>query len=218
MEESTVEVHTREETGKNANRRLRATGQVPAVVYGAGKDSLSIQVETRQVKELLKSASGENTVFLLKLSGTDKSRHTMIRELQTDSITGEMIHIDFQRVMLDQVVRVNVPVELQGEAFGVHTDGGILDFVTREVAVECLPGNIPPAIVLDVSELLIGQHVEAGQLEMPESVTMLEDVERVIVSIAQRKLVEEVVEEDEGLLTAEAEEPEVVGEAPETED
>ncbi len=216
MQEQTIAVHPREEIGKNANRRLRATGQVPAVVYGDGKESVAIRVERSKIEELLRS-SGENAVFLLELSGTDKSRHTMIRELQTDSLSGEMIHIDFQRVNLDQAVRVNVPIEILGEAEGVRNEGGLLDFVSREVEVECLPTAIPTHIELDVSELHIGQHVEAGQLELPEGVTLLEDEERVVVSIAARKIVEEEVEEEDELLTAEGEEPELVGEEEENE-
>lgn len=209
MSEQTIEVHARQETGKNFNRRLRASGQVPAVVYGAGKKPVPIRVETRQIEDLLKTG-GENTVFLLKLSGTGKSRHTMIRELQTDSITGHMIHIDFQRVILDQKVRVSVPVEIVGDAVGVRTEGGFLDFVTRQVAVESLPGEIPQVIQLDVSPLHVGQHVEAEELELPDGVSLLDEPQRVIVSVAHRKGVQEE-EEEEDLLTTEAAEPELVG-------
>jgi len=211
MQEQTIEVHPRAETGKNANRRLRASGQVPAVVYGGGKNTVPIRVDRRKIEDLLKIA-GENAVFLLELAGTDQSRHTMIRDLQVDTLTGEMIHIDFQRVLLDQVVRVNVPIEIVGEPLGVRNEGGLLDFVTREIEIESLPTSIPTHIELDVSPLHIGQHVEAGQLALPEGVKLLEDEERVVVSVAVRKIVEEVAEEEEELLTAEAEEPELVGE------
>ena len=157
--------------------------------------------------------SGENTVFLLELAGTGQSRHTMIRELQSDSITGELIHIDFQRVLMDQAVRVSVPIEIVGEATGVRNEAGLLDFITREVEVECLPAEIPNQIRLDVTPLHVGQHVEAGELEIPEGVELLEDPERVIVSIVVKRAVqlEEEEEEAEELLTAEAEEPEVIG-------
>ena len=212
MSEIVLEVHEREATGKNANRRLRAGGEVPAVVYGAGLEPSAIRVPERKVVEILKSGSGGNTVFLLQLHGTDKKRHAMIRELQTDSLTGEMIHIDFQRILMDQKVRVMVPIELEGEAEGVKTEGGLIDFVTREVEVECLPGKIPQHITLDVTPLHIGQHVEAGELELPEGVSLHVDPERVIVSLAVRRVVEEVAEEGEEdlLIEAEAEEPEVI--------
>ncbi len=213
MSEIVLEVNQREATGKNANRRLRATGQVPAVVYGAGQDPASIQVPERKVFEILRSGSGGNTVFLLKLHGTDKKRHAMIRDLQTDSLTGEMIHIDFQRIVMDQKVKVMVPVELEGEAEGVKTEGGLLDFVTREVEVECLPNEIPQHISLDVSPLHIGQHVEAGELELPEGVALLADPERVIVSLSVHKQAEEEEEEeieDDLLIEGAADEPEVI--------
>ncbi len=211
MSEIVLEVHEREAQGKNANRRLRASGEVPAVVYGGGQDPASIRVQDRKVEEILRSGSGGNTVFLLKLHGTDQKRHAMIRELQTDSLTGAMIHIDFQRILLDQKVKIMVPIELEGEAEGVKTDGGLLDFVTRDLEVECLPNKIPQSIVLDVTPLHIGQHVEAAELELPDDVELLTDPERVIVSVAVPKVVEEEVEEeDELLLEAEAEEPEVM--------
>ncbi len=212
MSDIVLEVHEREARGKNANRRLRAGGEVPAVVYGAKLDTAPIQVEERKVGEILKSGSGENTVFLLQLHGTDQKRHAMIRELQTDSITGEMIHIDFQRILMDQAVRVQVPIELEGEAEGTKTEGGMVDFVTREIEVECLPNVIPTHISLDVTPLHIGQHVEAGELELPDDVTLLSDAERVIVSVAVQKIVEEETEEDEDelLIEAEGEEPEVI--------
>ena len=141
MSELVLEVHEREVSTKDANRRLRATGQVPAVVYGGGVGPVPIRVEERKVGEIMTSGAGGNAVFLLHLHGTDQQRHAMIRELQTDSITGEMIHIDFQRILMDQKVRVMVPIELHGEAVGVKTEGGLVDFVTREVEVECLPGS-----------------------------------------------------------------------------
>jgi large subunit ribosomal protein L25 len=211
MNDLTIEVQRRETLGKNANRRLRTTGQVPAVVYGAGRDPLNIQVEAEKVEQLLKSGSGENTVFLLKLAGTDQSRHTMIRELQTDAITGEMIHIDFLRILLDQKVRVMVPVKLEGEAPGVKTDGGMLDFITRELELECLPNDIPRYLTADISDLRIGQHLEARQLELPEEVTLLGEPERVLVSVAQSRVAVEEEEEGDELLETASPEPEVVG-------
>ncbi len=212
MSEIVLEVHEREARGKNANRRLRAAGQVPAVVYGAKKDPVPIRVEEHKVGEILQSGTGENTVFLLQLHGTGEKRHAMIRELQTDSLTGEMIHLDFQRILMDQTVRIQVPIELEGEAEGVKTEGGMVDFVTREIEVECLPSLIPTHVSLDVSPLHIGQHVEAKDLELPEDVELVMDPERVIVSVSIHKVVEEEVEEeeDELLLEAESEEPEVI--------
>jgi large subunit ribosomal protein L25 len=170
-----------------------------------------IQLEKRKLDDLLKSTGSENSVFLLKLTGTGKSRHTMIREMQRDAVTGDLIHVDFLRVMLDEKVRVSVPIELRGESAGVKNEGGLLDFVTREVEVFCLPNNIPPYFELDVSDLHVGQHLEASQLDLPAEVELHVEPERVIASVAARRVgVVELEEEEEELLEKVAAEPEVV--------
>lgn len=213
MSEMTIEVQPREEHGKNASRRLRAAGRIPAVVYGAGLEPAAIHVGERKIQELLRQGMGENTVFLLKLSDSGKSRHTIIRDMQLDATNGQMIHIDFQRVKMDEEVRVTVPVEIHGVPYGVKTDGGMLDFITRELEISCLPGSIPAHLDLDVTELHVGQHVEAKDLEIPEGVTLLDEPERVIVSIAGKQAAEEEVDEEgEGLLSATEDEPTLVGE------
>lgn len=212
MSDLILEVQKREPGSKNVNRRLRASGIVPAVVYGGAREPVAIQVGHRKVEELMRSTGTEHSVFLLKLEGTDKSRHTMIRELVTDSMTGQMIHIDFQRIDMDSAVRVEIPVEVHGIAYGVKTDGGLLDFVTRQVEVECLPNKIPAHLDLDVTELHVGDHVEASALELPEGVELVSEPTQVIVSIKGKPLAELGVDEDaEDLLTAEAAEPEVIG-------
>jgi large subunit ribosomal protein L25 len=196
-----IEVQPREETGKNANRRSRARGKIPAVVYGGGKESVSIEVDRKTLVDTMKGHGGENPIFLLKLG--DKERHAMIRNLQVDPVSRQVIHIDFQRVLMDQKVKVAVPVELVGTAVGVKVEGGLLDFVTREVHVECLPGDIPKHLEADVTNLHIGQHVEIRDLEVPEGVEVLDEPEKVIASIGHGKL--EAAEAAEG--TAE---PEVI--------
>lgn len=206
-----IEVEKRETRGKNANRRLRTGGRIPAVVYGGGLDPLAIQVGKRQFEDLLRTAGSENAVFLLKLAGTAESRHTMIREMQQDAVTGELIHVDFHRILLDRKVRAMVPIELHGTAEGVKNEGGLLDFVTREVEVECLPDKIPINLTVDVSPLHVGQHLEARQLELPEDVTLHVEPERVIVSVSGRRGgAEDEVEEEEGLLEKVTVEPEVI--------
>lgn len=187
-----IEVHPREETGKNANRRSRARGKIPAVVYGGGKESVSIEVDRKTLVDTMKGHGGENPIFLLKLG--DKERHAMIRNMQIDPMSRQVIHIDFQRVLMDQKVRVAVPVELVGTAVGVKVDGGLLDFVTREVHVECLPGDIPKHLEADVTNLHIGQHFEARELKIPEGVVLLDDLEKVIVSVGHGKLEAEPAE------------------------
>ncbi len=221
MNELTIEVHKREETGKNANRRLRATGTLPGVLYGGGKDSVPIQLDRAVLHKLLKEG-GENAVFLLKLAGTKDSRHAMVRHLDVQPVSRQIQHIDFQRVMLDQKVKVQVQVSLVGEPVGVKTEGGVLDFVTRSVEVECLPTEIPSSLDVDVSELHIGQHIEISDLEVSDNIEIVDDPSRVVLSVAQSRVAasleaEEAEEEEEDLLEAEVEEPEVIGKGKEEE-
>ena len=217
MSEVSIEVVKREETGKNANRRLRAAGAIPAVLYGGKPDPMAIQIDRKTLHELLKKAGGENAVFLLKLAGTQKSRHAMIRHLDVDPISRQIVHIDFQRIDLTEKVRVQVPIHTVGLATGVKNEGGVLDFVTREVEVECLPSDIPTQLEVDVSELHVGQHVEARSLAMPAGVELLEEPERVIVSVSHSRVAAEVEQLEgeaaggETLIEAEAVEPEVIG-------
>ena len=219
MSEPTVTVQLREQTGKNANRRLRAAGEIPAVVYGGDADSAAIRVDGKSVLRLIREG-GENAVFLLQLEGTERTRHSMIRDLQWNPLTGALVHIDFQRVKMDQEVQVAVPVALTGSPEGVKTEGGLVEFITREIAVVCLAGDIPSSIELDISALHIGQHVEAGELVLPDAVRLDEDDKRVIVSVAAPRIAEEdeeVSDEDE-LLEAFTDEPEMVGGKAESED
>jgi large subunit ribosomal protein L25 len=198
-----IEVSPRQQTGKNANRRSRAAGKIPAVVYGGGKESVAIEVDRKTLMDMLRNHLGEHPIFLLKLG--DKERHAMIRNMQTDPVSRQVIHIDFQRVLMDQKVRVAVPVELLGTAFGVKTEGGMLDFVTREVNVECLPGDIPKHLDLDVTGLHVGQHAEAKDLKLPEGVVLLDEPDKVIVSLGHGRL--ETAAEAEG---GDRAEPEVI--------
>lgn len=206
-----VQVTTREEKGKNTNRRLRAAGQIPAVLYGAGVETVPIQVERKKVEEMFRAGATENTIFLLKRVESDQERHARIREMQIDPVSREVLHIDFQRILMDQMIRINVPVHTLGSPKGVREEGGMIDFITREVEVECLPGDIPEAIEVDVTALVIGDHLEAGVLRLPEGVTLLEEPDRVIVSVVYPQRAEEKEEEEEEvLLEAEREEPEVI--------
>lgn len=205
-----IDVRTREETGKGSNRRLRVAGDIPAVLYGAGGDTVTIQVDRRKMQEVFRHGATENTIFLLKRKESDQERHARIREMQLNPITREIVHIDFQRVLMDETIRVNVHVNPVGTPIGVKDEGGVLDFVTREVEVECLPSDIPESLDVDVSQLAIGDHVEAGALVLPKGVTLLEEADRVIVSVSYPDRIEETEEEDEGLLEAAPDEPEVI--------
>lgn len=207
MEDLIIEVHKREETGDGPCRRLRESGWVPGVVYGGGRETLPIRIEKKPLLEALEQGAGENRVFLLKLIGTDKSRHTMIRDMQIDPVSRRILHIDFQRVLLDAKLRVKVRIELSGTAFGVKNEGGIVDFVSREIEVECLPTLIPQVIDVDLTDLHVGDHVSAGQLRLADGVTLIGDPERIIVSVAHARV---EAEGAEGAAAAEGKEPEVI--------
>ncbi len=209
MNELTVEVQMRETSGKNANRRLRAAGLVPAVLYGGDRDTVSIQVARKEMIELLKKAGSEHPIFLLKLADSSQERHAMVREIKVHPISRVLEHIDFQRILMTEKLRTTVPIEIQGVAYGVKTEGGIIDFVTREVQIECLPKDIPKKITIDVTPLHIGQHVEARELELPKGVALLEDEDRVIVSCSHTHA-EQSAATGEGLLEAAKAEPEVI--------
>src|SRR6266567_4760700 len=153
MAEVTLEVSRREKSGKEIAKKLRAAGKVPAVVYGGHKEPVAIEVDRKAVSELVqKSDHGVRSIFLLKMAGTDQQRHAMIKDIQMDPISRRMTHIDFVRVVMDEVVRVTIPVHHTGSAIGVK-EGGLLDFQVRDLHVECLPGAIPDAIEVDVTNL-----------------------------------------------------------------
>jgi len=210
MSEITVTVEMREERGKNSNRRLRAQGLIPAVVYGGGLDSAAITVNRRSVLDLLrKGDAGENSIFQLTVG--KQKRHAMIKEMQVDPTTGVIQHIDFSRIVMTEKLRVQVPVEVVGEAVGVKNDGGILDFMARELEVECLPGDIPDHLEVDVTTLHIGQHLEAKDVPIPEGVELMEDPTKVVLTIASPRVVEEETEEDEDLIEGATDEPKVIG-------
>jgi large subunit ribosomal protein L25 len=225
MSDITVVVEPRAEVGKNANRRLRTTGSIPAVVYGGGKDSVAIRVDEKTMHDFLKETGSENMVFLLKLGDSGKSRHAMIRDLQIDTVDRRIQHIDFQRVLLDEKVRVTVGVRLEGVPEGVKNQGGVLDFVSREVEIESLPTLIPSEIEFDVSHLEVGDHVEAKDLELPDGVELQTDANRVIVSIAHSRVADDLDEaeaeaEEAGARLIEdlPSEPEVIGRAKDEEE
>jgi large subunit ribosomal protein L25 len=213
--ETVITVEAREGRGSSEAGRLRRNGMVPSVVYGGGMPPVAIAVEEHSVRELLKGAAGENTIFLLKLKGTDEERLAMIKELQVDPISGHFIHIDFIRITRGHKLNVKMPVELVGDCIGVR-HGGRIDFVSRELEIEILPREMFDKFVLDVSNLDVGEHLTAADLvpQLPENAKILDDLSRVVVVVEVPRVVEEVVEEEleeEELVTAEAEEPEVIG-------
>jgi large subunit ribosomal protein L25 len=192
MAEVTLEVSKRETTGKEIAKKLRRDGKVPAVVYGGHRDPVAITVDRKSVSELIqKSEHGIRSVFLLKMAGTDQQRHAMIKEVTIDPISRKMTHIDFVRVLMDEKVKVTVPVHLNGTAIGVK-EGGVLDFQVRELHVECLPNAIPDSIEVDVAPLGGHDYYRVKDLNIPEGVKVLDDPERVVVGVTHLRA--EVVE------------------------
>jgi large subunit ribosomal protein L25 len=181
----TIELHVerRSTIGKNEARRDRAKGKIPAVVYGARKPTVPISVDRKALTDAFRGGGGENAIFLLKLAGTEHARHVMIKQLQQDPVSRKPLHIDFVRIEMTTKIRVKVSIEIIGVAVGVKTEGGILDIVTREVEVECLPGNIPKHMPVDVAALSIGDALRVSQLVAPEGVTVVEDPEKVVVHV-----------------------------------
>ena len=208
-----VEASERSELGKNASRRLRKGGGVPGVVYGLDRPPFSIGVGSRKIEEVLGLETGRNTIFTLTLAGQDRSRAVMIKALQRDPVTERLVHVDFVRVDLTRAVRVNVPVRLLGTAEGVKTDGGLLEFVLRQVEVQCLPSDIPEHLDLDVTALRLNQHLSVKNLPVTERVTILDDPDSIVCVVAVPKEEAAPVVEEAAVETAE---PEVIKKGKET--
>jgi large subunit ribosomal protein L25 len=209
MAEVSLEVSRREQGGKNVARRLRAAGKVPAVVYGGHRDPVAIEVDRKSISELIqKSEHGVRSIFLLKMSGSDQQRHAMIKDIQINPISRKLQHIDFVRVLMDEVIRTSVPVHINGTAIGVK-EGGILDWQVRDIHIECLPNAIPDTIEVDVAALGIHEYIHVRDLTIPEGVKVLDDPERIVVGVTHAKA--EVVETPaaEAVVAAPAE-PEVI--------
>ena len=210
MPEIVVAAESRTGTGKNANRRLRAQGMIPGVLYGTAKEAIHVAVSPKAITGILRSASGENTLFDLDLSGT--KRKVILKEFQVEPVKGSLIHADFYEVALDKVLEVKVHVELTGTPVGVKVQGGILDFVTRELEVECLPTDIPEKIVVDVSALELGKHLRVSDLLVPPKVKMLTEPGIVVVHVVTPRAEEVVAPTAEAAPVegAAAAEPEVI--------
>ena len=212
--EIVITVERRDTRGTSEAGRLRQKGMVPAVVYGGDNPPYPIAADEVSIRELIKGAAGENTIFLLKLAGSDEERLAMIKELQVDPISGRFVHIDFIRITRGHKLTVKIPVELIGDSVGVR-HGGRPDFVTREIEVEILPRDMFDKFVLDISDLEIGEHLTVADLasQLPESAKILDDSKRVVVVIEAPRAIEEEEEKaaEEELITEESAEPEVIG-------
>jgi len=190
---------------KNAARRVRVSGKIPAVVYGAGKEAVAVSVDPKIIIKILHSDSGHNTIFDLDVTGAAVVK-AMIVDWQHEPIKGALLHIDLKRIAMDKAMRVSVPIQLTGTPVGVKTQGGILEQVLREVEIECLPGDIPSHLDVDVSGLEINQSIHVSDLPHSGSIKFLGDEGATVAHVTTIR--EEVVEPVEGIAAAPAE-PEV---------
>ena len=207
MAEIIVEAQSRAEFGKNANRRLRVAGRIPAVMYGGARDAVAMSVTPGAIQSVLYADAGQNTIFSLELDG-EVQANAMVKEYQLDPVKGNLIHADLMAINMDQELFLTVAIEIVGEAVGVTLDAGTMDVVTREVEVQCLPADIPESIKVDVSELQINQYIRVKNIEVNPKVKMLTDPELVLVTVLPPVKEEEVVEEAAPEETAA--EPEVI--------
>jgi large subunit ribosomal protein L25 len=189
---------------KNAARRVRVSGKIPAVVYGAGQESVAVTVDPRVITRILHSDSGHNTIFDLDVTGASVVK-AMIVDWQHEPIKGALLHIDLKRVAMDKAIRVSVPIQLTGVPVGVRTQGGILEHVLREVEIECLPGDIPSHLDVDVSGLELNQAIHVSDLPHSGSIKFLGEEGATVAHVTAIR--EEVVEAE--AVAATPAEPEV---------
>ena len=172
-ESNVLEAKPRQSGGKNEARRVRRGGMVPGVVYGAKKEPITVALDPKQIARILQSATVHNTIFELALDG-ERTR-AMIVDWQHEPIKGSLLHVDLKRIAMDQKLQVRVPIVLKGEAAGVKQQGGILEQVTREVELECLPEDIPSSIEADVTELVFGKVLRVADLQHSGKLKFLSD-------------------------------------------
>lgn len=193
--EAVLDAVKRNTRGKNEARRLRVAGQIPAVVYGAQKIGdapapEAVAVDPKPFLRILHSSSGLNTLITLKIAGGSDAR-VLVRNVQLDPVTSHLLHADFYRVNMDRKIKVTVPITLRGEARGVKVDGGVLDFVHREIEVEVLPAEIPNSIEVDVTDLGIGGAIHVRDVAANAAWTPVTDLDLMLVHVITIKVAEE---------------------------
>lgn len=196
-----IEASRRDERGKNEARRLRRAGRVPAVIYGGGGEPVALAIDTQQARLVLRTA-GHNVIHEVKVEGADADR-AMIKDWVVDPVRGDLLHLDLQRVSMDVRIRVRVRVETTGDPQGVKVQGGIFERVARDIEVECLPGDIPEDIQVDVSGMRIGEPLRAGDLALdPAKVRLLTDPRSVLAHVMAPTKEEEAATVEAGAVAA----------------
>jgi large subunit ribosomal protein L25 len=211
--EATLEVVKRDGRGKNEARRLRASGRIPGVVYGARKEgkapeSVPVAVDPKELMRILHSDSGANTLITLKVDG--KQTRVMVKEFQLDPVTHHLLHADFYQLAMDRAITVTVPIQLKGEAKGVKLEGGIVDFVSRDIEVQCLPTDIPEDLEVDITELMLNQAIRVRDLAEHPKWKVVSDPDTMIVHVVPLKVEEEPAPAEAVAAAATPAEPEVI--------
>jgi large subunit ribosomal protein L25 len=214
--EITVAAEPRESRGKNEARRLRVKGLAPAILYGSGSPAVAVSISPKEINRILHSNTGHNTIFNLSVQGGEDTP-AMIVDWQSDPVKENLLHVDLKRIDLTKRIAVKVRVHTTGEPKGVKLQGGLLEVITREVEIECLPDEIPESYTVDVTELMIGQNLRASEIPLGGSVKLVSAPEQVVAHVVTLKA--EVVETPvvEGA-TATAAEPEVIKKGKKEED
>lgn len=199
----TIAVEVRTSRGKNEARRMRAAGKIPAVVYGAFQDAVSIAISPKEISKITRSSSGLNTIFNIAVEGGETTP-VMVVDQQVDPIRGRLLHADLKRIDLTKRITVTVPVHTEGEPYGVKVQGGLLEIITRDIEIECLPDDIPESFTVSVADLQIGQSKRASDVGVSGSMKLVSDPQSVIAHIVSLRA-EEVVAPVEGAAAAEPE-------------
>ena len=209
-EQITVAARPRDERGKNAARRLRRDGKIPAVLYGGGDPTVAISLDPVEIRNILHSPGGHNTLFTLAVEGGASCR-AMLRDWVRHPLKENLLHVDLIRIGAKTRLKVKVPIHTKGDPKGVKLEGGVFSFILREVEVECLPEDIPEEIQVDISELMVGDGVRAGDLPLGEKVKLETDPSRPVLHVVAPRVEEEKPAEEEAAAAAEeAEEPELI--------
>ncbi len=203
-----INAQSRATIGKNAARRARRDGMVPVVLYGPEVGNVLLSVDKKDLYSVLKSEAGENTIFNVAFDKT--STDVMIKDLQWDPVSDKMLHADLIQIVKGKKMRLQVPVVLTGEAVGVKNEGGFVDFVTREVEIECLPKDIPESLEVDISQLHLNQSIKIESVIPPKGVSFTEEAGTLIALVQAPTKEEEVAVEEEIEPIEGEEEPEVI--------
>ncbi|MDD2582044.1 MAG: 50S ribosomal protein L25 [Desulfuromonadaceae bacterium] len=203
MQQKQMNIELRTKTGTGVSRRLRMADMVPGVVYGKGVDPVTVSIKARDLQEAISGAGGQNNLITLVGGGTLDQNIAIVADIQRDPIKRTFKHVDLHRINPNEKLRITVPVVLTGTAIGVK-EGGLLDLSHHELHIECLPGNIPDSITIDVSDLKINHSIHIGEIQLPEGISILDQAKIPVVSILGRVKEEEEVEETPALTPAAA--------------